>query len=129
MRRAPGSASRRFEREANARRKLGDRRLGNADRATTRQSRPKLRYSRMPTTPSPKLHGVAMIALATLAACGPRTAPTTPAPVRAPSRAPSGISVIPRPASLTASGGAAFALQDSTWVVTDASGDAEVTRT
>jgi len=78
----------------------------------------------MPTTNLSRV--AAALTLTTLAACGPRTAPsTTPAPARG---GPA-VAIVPQPASLRLTGGAPFALRDSTWIVTDASGDAEVTRT
>lgn len=64
---------------------------------------------------------VALLSLATLAACRPRTAPV-------PSAATPAVTVVPRPATLTLTGGAPFVLHDSLVIVTDASGDSGVAR-
>jgi hexosaminidase len=64
---------------------------------------------------------LALLASATLAACGPSTAPT-------PARIPNRVAIVPRPASIQERGGTPFSLRDSSWIVTDAGGNADVTR-
>ncbi|HJQ19587.1 MAG TPA: beta-N-acetylhexosaminidase, partial [Gemmatimonadaceae bacterium] len=63
----------------------------------------------------------AVAALATLAACTARTGPV-------PATGMPRVAVVPKPVSLQERGGAPFSLRDSTWIVTDAGGDADVTR-
>jgi hexosaminidase len=71
------------------------------------------------------LSRIALLGLATVAACTPRTAPV-PVINRA---APPRVAVVPAPASVLMASGAAFSLRDSIIVVTDAGGNADATRT